>query len=148
MEIIKLCNAELESSLFEGARYFAISAAGAMGTPGEINILTAEGRHYCMNYAYGDIDLNKFAEVFPLFKQCRFGMLGSAKGVPDGWHYIYLGMGNHLTVEESVFNEFAAIVKDLDNPAYVFQRWYRAAVETLIPGKISCETPINSSISS
>jgi hypothetical protein len=26
---------------------------GAMGCPGEITILTAEGRHYCMNYVYG-----------------------------------------------------------------------------------------------
>jgi hypothetical protein len=137
MERINLCNAELESSLFENARYFAIAEGGAMGCPGEINILTLEGRHFCMNYAYGDIDLNKFGEVFPVFKQCRFGMFGSTSGVPDGWHYLYLGMGNHLIVEESVFNKFAAIVKDLNDPVYLYQNWYRAAVETLIPGKIS-----------
>ncbi len=136
MERIELCNAELESSLFENARYFAIAEGGAMGCPGEINILTAEGRHYCMNYMYGDIDLDKFGEVFPVFKQCRGGMFGSTDRVPDGWHYLYLGMGNHLIVEASVFNEFAAKVKDLDDPVYLYQNWYRVAVETLIPGKL------------
>jgi hypothetical protein len=139
VEKINLCNAELESSLFENARYFAIAEGGAMGCPGEINILTAAGRHYCMNYAYGDIDLNKFGEVFPVFKQCRFGMFGSTSEVPDGWHYLYLGMGNHLIVEDAVFDEFAVIVKDLDDPVYLYQNWYRAAVETLIPRKRSGE---------
>jgi hypothetical protein len=61
-------------------------------------------------------------------------MFGSTSGVPDGWHYLYLGMGNHLIVEESVFNEFAAIVKDLDDPGYLYQNWYRAAVDTLRSG--------------
>jgi hypothetical protein len=64
-------------------------------------------------------------------------MFGSTDRVPDGWHYLYLGMGNHLIVEASVFNEFAAKVKDLDDPVYLYQNWYRAAVETLIPGKQS-----------
>jgi hypothetical protein len=129
MERINLCNAELESSLFENVKYFMIAEGGAMGTPGDINILTEDGRHYCMNYVYGDIDLNKLRKVFPVLKHCDFGMFGATSGVPDGWHYLYLGMGNHLIVEESVFNEFAAIVGDVDNSGGY--DWYHAAVETL-----------------
>jgi hypothetical protein len=130
MEKIDLCNAELESSLFENVKYFMITEGGAMGTPGEITVLTAENKYYRMNYLYGDIDLNKLGAVFPVFKQCDFGMFGATSGVPDDWKYVYLGAGHHLLVEKSIFNDFAAIVGDVDNSGGY--DWFHAAVETLV----------------
>lgn len=126
-EVIDLCNADLNKSVFKNIMFFSFAEGGAMGEPGAILFYVKSGEFYHLNYVYGDVDIKKVEELFPVFAECRFGMFGLNSQVPDGWNYVDLGMGNHLIVNDEVYDSFVKMIGEDIEPPTVFRRWVEVA---------------------
>lgn len=128
---INLCNADLNQSVFKNIMFFSFAEGGAMGEPGAILFYVKGGDLYHMNYVFGDIDIKKVEELFPVFAECRFGMFEINPLVPVGWNYVDLGMGNHLIMCDEVYETFVQkIGEDIEMPV-VFRRWIEIAADIL-----------------
>lgn len=124
---IELCNMDLTKATFKNVMFFSFAEGGAMGDAGAIVFYVKTGEAYYTNYVYGDADLNKVKELFPIFKECRFGMFGMGSIVPDGWRYVNLGMGNHLIVNDEVYEEFLKKIDVEADPVIIYQTWMKVA---------------------
>lgn len=51
--------------------------------------------------------------------------------VPTGWNYVYIGMGNHLIVNDDVIEAFDEKIGEDADPSEVFMNWRRYAEEIL-----------------
>lgn len=129
--IYQVNNSMIIPQFIHYAAFFMFAESGAMGEPGCITWFLGDGSQYHGNYCFGDVELTKLEKAFPVFAECSFGILGPASQVPEGWKYVYLGMGNHLIVSEDYYGEFEAATKDYENPAEYYQNWQRIAKEIL-----------------
>ena len=103
---LDLCNADINKAVFKNVIFFSIAESGAMGEPGDVLFYVKSGELYHFNYIYGDVNIKKVEEMFPVLTECKFGILGINSQVPKGWKYISLGMGNHLIMKENVYELF------------------------------------------
>ena len=85
---------------------FSFAYGGAMGSGGEIIVITKEANIYSMNYVFGDMTIEMCDEVCPPLKDCLFGFFEVEK-TPDGWKGISLGAGNFLVLAESIYNQLS-----------------------------------------
>lgn len=127
MEKTELCKADLTKELSEKIWFFKIAEGGAMGSPGEVAVITNDGTMYAFNYIYGDIMYEDVKEFFPVITKCMFAMFGEESIVPDGWKYVNLGCGNHLLVKDEIYGEFFKEIKDLKKPSEVYGVWQNKA---------------------
>lgn len=105
---------------------FSFAEGGAMGSPGQVVIVDENSNIYCFWLQSLERDTAKRI-IHPLF-ECQFGMFGSSKPAP-GWHYFYLGMGNHLLVTNSLYDKFYSEVQGyLNRPALLYQRWIKLVI--------------------
>lgn len=125
---IKLCNADLTKDIFKDVMFFSIAGSGAMGEPGGVIFYAKSGELYSFNYVYGDVDIKKVEKCFPILAKCKFGMNSA---VPTGWNYVYIGMGNHLIVNDDVIEAFDEKIGVDADPSEVFMNWRRYAEEIL-----------------
>lgn len=124
---IDLCNADLTRATFKNVMFFSLAESGAMGEPGAVLFYVKSGEVYHFNYVYGDVDIKKVEKLFPTLSECRFGLFGIGSSVPKGWSYVSLGMGNHLIVNDEVFDSFAKKI-DLDSdPSVIYMNWLDVA---------------------
>ena len=125
--IITLSNEDITKELFDRAQFFFWAEWGAMGDNGAVEMIADDGRRYCCNFVYGDVDPNKISEVCPLF--------GLNREIPEGWMYHYLGMGNHLYYRMKYDEEYCKLLGKSDdpenNPGYEYQRWRGVAMKVL-----------------
>ena len=127
MQITKLKKATLSTVPFDKVRYFSVAEGGAMGSPGEVMMVTSEREVYSANYCYGDISYGDLVAVFPTLGMCEFPLFGVGTVMPEGWNYVALGMGNHLVVYDDVYVEFKKKIKGL-RPCEIYQKWLDFAV--------------------
>lgn len=121
----------LTNTFFEDVQFFLFAEAGAVGDPGVIEFIKADGHLYRLNTIYEDYTFEEIAEVFPVFGKCHFGFLRTDCRVTDDWNYVNLGMGNHLLVRTGLFTDYMKkIGKDLYG-GRIYKSWARHAEEVM-----------------
>ena len=128
---LEVCNADINNALFKNVMFFSIAEAGAMGEGGAVLFYVKSGELYYFNYVYGDVDMEKVKNKFPALAKCRFGVFGMDTSVPKGWHYVNLGMGNHLIVSDTVYNQFISEFSEDVEPSILYQNWVEVAGKVL-----------------
>ena len=126
---ISVSKEELNENLFEDVLFFKFAEGGAMGEPGGVVWVKANGESYHCNYCYGDVRYEDLLKLFAPLKKCSFGMFGLGSTVPGEWKYVSLGMGNHLIVAASAYDEFKEITKDVQRVSELYGRWYETALK-------------------
>lgn len=91
-----------------------------MGEPGNVKLLTAEHKWYHGNFCYGMITNYDLYDLFPTFEKFSPGYDGLVSNVPEGYHYVYLGMGNHLFVHEKYAKPFKCIFDRISQDDHFF----------------------------
>lgn len=129
VEVIELSNEDLNKKIFEDVMFFSVAEGGAMGEPGGVIFYNKAGKVYHLNYVFGDADIRKVERLFPVLSKCQFGMFGIDSSVPEGWNYIYLGMGNHLIVHDEVYPRFMEL---LAGEKDIYGMWRQLADTILI----------------
>lgn len=117
---------------FIGMDAVAVSYAegGAMGSPGEVEIVTRDGKWHTTNYAFGTIYWIQLLEVIPMLGECEFGFLEPDK-CPEDWRPYNLGAGNHLLIKADISEKFDELVSDVKYPSQLYRRWPFAVNEIL-----------------
>lgn len=102
--------------------------SGAMGEAGEIKIVAKQNECvnvYLGNYVCGNLYIEQIRKEIPLIDS--FIKSGN---VITGWKYEYLGMGNHLFVKDTIYDDFRRIVGDaVEEELYTV---YMGAVEKVL----------------
>lgn len=100
---------------------FSLAFWGAMGSPGEILVVSKEALVYSMNYVYGNMTIEMCFEVCPPLKDCKFGMFDVEK-TPKGWKGARLGMGNFLVLAEPIYNHLKGELLEIP-PHILYGKW-------------------------
>ena len=110
---------------------FAFAQSGAMGEPGGVEIVDAQGKFYHTNYCWEGIDYEHLLEIVPALRNCEFGILGHQ--APEGWAAVYLGMGNHLTIRIDYYSQFEEEVRNrrIERPGELYQQWSEIVLKLL-----------------
>ena len=119
----------------EPAAFFALAESGAMGEPGSVYFYNKNGNLYYFNYARSGINMNKVRELFPALAICKLRVFGNDNNAPKGWNYMSLGMGNHLIINEIVYDEFIESLEDEYRPSKVYGMWMEIA-ERILESKL------------
>ena len=110
---------------------FLFAQPGAMGDPGGVEIIDAQGQSYYTNYCYNGISYDQLVEVVPDLKNSKIGIVGHQ--VPEGWNAIYIGYGNHLTIKSDYYNQFQeeADNRHIKEASVLYQQWYGIVLKLL-----------------
>ena len=111
--------------------FFSLAESGAMGEPGGVLFYVKSGELYHFNYVFGDVDIRKVQKMFPVLAECEFGLFGIDSHVPNGWKYVSLGMGNHLIVNEEVYEKFMHEFPEDVDPCVIYRNWVEVAQRIL-----------------
>ncbi len=107
--------------LFLDVVAFSFAHSGAQGVGGEILVITRDASFYSMNYVYGDMTIEMCEMVCPLLRECKFGFFDADLATFD-WKIIYLGGGNLLMLEESLYDRLHEQIAD--RPPYdLYGEW-------------------------
>lgn len=123
-----ICKAELKKDMFEDVAFFKIAEGGAMGEAGGVVWVRKNGEAFHCNYCYGDVSIEDLQNAFEPLKNSSFGLFGLCSTVPEGWEYVSLGMGNHLIVFKSVYEEFQELTKDVQRESEMYRCWFEVAI--------------------
>ncbi len=87
---------------------FSFARGSAMGEPGGITIIDAEGQDYHANYLYGrprPITTEHLCAVIPVLRRLNFSLLACQSGDAE-WETVDLGYGNYLVLNKSISPAF------------------------------------------
>jgi hypothetical protein len=103
---------------------FSFAQPGAMGEPGGVEIIDAQGWFYHTNYCYRGVSYDQLKEIVPILKDCKIGIAGQQE--PEGWKAAYLGFGNHLFIKAEYYNQFDEEVRKrhIEEAVELYQQWY------------------------
>ena len=133
METIEVSKAELNSELFEDVLFFQLSESGAMDSDaGTVCVVKSDGKLYRISFLNGEISFEDIKDAFPTMKTWNFGLCGNGGVVSDGWLYFYIGLGCHLVIHESVYEEFCAWRDRGESKAKKPVRWWRSFAEKIV----------------
>lgn len=121
--MVDVCNKDLTKNVFKEVLFCAFAEDGAMGEPGSILLYLRSGELIHLNYAFGDVDIKKVEEQFPILAEFRGGLFELGRSVSGEWHYVYLGMGNHLIVHDEVFAPFMEQIGEEAEPSDLNMNW-------------------------
>lgn len=101
---------------------FQIAEPGAMGYHGGVFFVTSDKKVYSTCYLepsaytgnHRGMSYQDLESVFPPLKEFDHGLFGHNPVIPEGWHYSYLGCGNHLLVKGSMWVSFEKKVAKLE----------------------------------
>ena len=127
MKKFELSQKDLKEKQFNNILFFMLAEGGAMGEPGAINFITDDDNLYHLNYVFGGFKIEEIIKKFPLLAECEFGLFGIDSKVPAGWHYVNLGMGNHLIVKSEVYPMFSKLISNYKSPGQIYQNWVKHA---------------------
>ena len=135
-EIIKLTKDNYKDYQLNEVVALSIAESGAMGEPGNFEIVTNKGEVYIANPLYDDISLQAVFEFCPILFHIRIGTTGCISK-PNGWQYLYLGFGNHLFINDSIYTQFQIGLKYVENkrPYYLYNEWM-GIVKDIVGNKI------------
>ena len=121
---------------------FQLAEGGAMGYHGGVFFVTSDKKVYFTCYlepsAYTGfskyMSMENLEKVFPPLSDFNHGLMGFGAQKPEGWHYSYLGFGNHLLVRNDLHEDFSKAAKKLldDHPkAILYGIWMDAILSAL-----------------
>ncbi len=129
-KVISLSNQNYTTYLPLDPIAFSYAEGGAMGSPGQIIIIDTNRSIYVFNIYDFENDIVKL--IIPILFECQIGMFGHDIPAPE-WHNFYLGMGNHLMVKESIYNDFyPKAVKCDEEPGMLYQEWIDIVLESTL----------------
>jgi hypothetical protein len=119
----------------DSIKFITIAEAGAMGKPGEVQLLTHNENHFTLFsgdliYSFKTIDTDEFYQAFPWLGGLSF-LMGMCYGLPEEWEYFSLGCGNNLLVSKDVSEYFKLLAKD-EGDSDLYGNWFKYALITLI----------------
>ena len=85
----------------ENVLAISVAEGGAMGCPGQIVIAEGMGDHVDFIEFF---DAGKLQEIFPWFAEVRNWIFGQLENIDSGWHYIDMGAGNNLFIENKAYD--------------------------------------------
>lgn len=88
---------------------FSYYEHGAQGLPGWIIIISDEGKVFGLNYKT-EITKDDINQILPVFSEIIFDPIGLDDIVPQDWSSLYMGMGAHLIVKNSIFERLKKMV--------------------------------------
>jgi hypothetical protein len=132
MQLIRITKENLSKELFEDVVFLKYAEPGAMPKVGVIYFITRDCKLYGFSYLRGDVQLSDVLPLFPALSQCRFNLFGRDSKVPEGWHYMYVGVGNHLMIHGSVYPAFQEQIKDYRLVNEVSRDWRILAQRSLL----------------
>ena len=101
-EIISLTKENYKQYLPITPIAFSVAEGGAMGYPGRVIIIDEKNDVYDFNlHELGKDDVMK---ILPALYESKRAVLGIDPST-SGWNRVYLGMGNHLMVADSIYDE-------------------------------------------
>ena len=106
---------------------------GAMGYPGGVFFVTSDKRIFFTSI-WEQMSDDNLLKVLPPLAEVKWGLLGRGTRYPEGWHYEYLGMGNHLLVRDDLKEEF---LKESDRllrskpDSILYNMWLEAVLSIL-----------------
>ena len=113
-EVIVVGDKDVESLIGLDIVAYQEAEGGAMGYHGGDFFVTSDKRVFFTCFlepsAYSGLNVkmsdDNLRKVFPPLAEIKWGMFGMGSRYPEGWHYEYLGMGNHLLVRDDLKEEF------------------------------------------
>lgn len=119
-----------------------IAEGGAMGYHGGVFLISSSGKVYftCLLEPTGWSGYRKYTprlvleKVFPPLKEFECGLMGHGVSSPGGFIHDYLGMGNHLLIKESIYNDFqklAAIRTEEKPDSILYNLWMDVVCDIL-----------------
>lgn len=135
-EIIKLTKDNYKDYQLNEVVALSIAESGAMGEPGNFEIVTNKGEVYIANPLYDSISLQAVFEFCPILFHIRIGTMGCISK-PNGWQYLYLEFGNHLFINDSIYTQFQIGVKYVESkrPYFLYNEWM-GIVQDIVGNKI------------
>ena len=130
-EIISLTKENYKQYLPITPIAFSVAEVGAMGYPGRVIIIDEKNDVYDFNlHELGKDDVMK---ILPALYESKRAVLGIDPST-SGWNRVYLGMGNHLMVADSIYDELREIA--LNRYKYfgigeIYQHWIGVVQEIL-----------------
>ena len=118
---------------------FSFARGSAMGEPGGIIIIDADGQGYHANYLYGrphPISTKHLHAVIPVLSSLNFSLADCQSGHED-WETVDLGYGNILVLKKDICPAFHKAVEEAHFEALgqLYQRWKRIVRNLLGKGK-------------
>ena len=121
---------------------FQLAEGGAMGYHGGVFFVTSDKKVYFTCYlepsAYTGfkkyMSMENLEKVFPPLADFNHGLMDFGAQKPEGWHYSYLGFGNHLLVRDDLHEGFREAAKKLlneDANAILYGIWKDAILSVL-----------------
>ena len=108
-----------------------IAEGGAMGYAGGVFLVSSSGEvYYTTTYEPGDY----LREVFPQISEFRPGLMGFGDEFPLSYCHKYLGMGNHLLVNNKIskqFFELAHKYEEAHPETILYNLWMDVILELL-----------------
>ena len=106
---------------------------GAMGYPGGVFFVTSDKRIFFTSI-WEQMSDDNLLKVFPPLAEVKWGLIGRGTRYPEGWHYEYLGMGNHLLVRDDLKEEFLKESDRLhrDNPDLILYNLWLDSVLSIL----------------
>ena len=110
---------------------FSVAEGGAMGHPGRVVIIDEKSTVY--DFYLHELEKDDVMKILPALYESKREVLGIDPSTSE-WKRIYLGMGNHLMVADSIYNELREIA--LSRYKYfgigeLYQHWMGVVQEIL-----------------
>lgn len=130
-EIISLTKENYKQYLPITPIAFSVAEGGAMGCPGRIIIIDEKNNVY--DFYMHELEKEDVMKILPALYESKREVLGIDPST-SGWKRVYLGMGNHLMVADSIYDEFSKIVKDRRTYAGdLYNQWISIIQEIITP---------------
>lgn len=101
---------------------FSYAFSGAMGDPGSVEIVLADGTVHYANYLDEGFNHDWLFDIIPALRDCKFGIDGDGS-VPRGWKHANLGMGNHLVYRQGLHRKFKFRTRKCKSPSDLYLCW-------------------------
>ena len=108
---------------------FSVAEGGAMGCPGRVIIIDDKNNIY--NFYLHELEKEDVMKILPALYESKRAVLGIDPST-SGWNRVYLGMGNHLMVANSIYERFNESAKSLwQSRGSLYQQWISIVQEIL-----------------
>lgn len=108
---------------------FSVAEGGAMGCPGRVIIIDDKNNIY--DFYLHELEKEDVMKILPALYESKRAVLGIDPST-SGWNRVYLGMGNHLMVADSIYERFNESAKSLwQSRGSLYQQWISIVQEIL-----------------
>ena len=132
-EVIVVGDKDVDSLIGLDIVAYQEAEGGAMGYPGGVFFVTSDKRIFFTSI-WEQMSDDNLLKVFPPLAEVKWGLIGRGTRYPEGWHYEYLGMGNHLLVRDDLKEEFLKESDRLhrDNPDLILYNLWLDSVLSIL----------------